>query len=393
MDPFCAGARPPPKGLTAVNILRRLPLPRLLALCGSVLVIGISITAIALAASAGPTPPARPLAQAVHDALAGSAPQGFSATITLTDKLLEGANLAGAGAGGPEGGGSGELTSNPLLAGGSGRLWVSDGKLRLELQSEQGDTQVIYDGTTAELYDAATNTLYRYTPPAAQGQAQTGKGWTSYAPLKDQAPEVPSVGKIEEAIARLGEHAVVSGATPTDVGGQAAYTVRVSPKEGGSLLGGIELSFDAGNGTPLRAAIYSSQSSSPVIELAAGEVSYGSVSPSVFDFTPPSSARVIELKSPEGAAHPEHRDGRSAGKPDLTSHGRGLSTIWVLEEKGTVGSSKSLTGLPKVKIAGVSASELRTELGTVLSFERSGVSYVLAGAVAPKEVEALASGL
>jgi outer membrane lipoprotein-sorting protein len=360
-------------------------------------VIGISITAIALAASSGPTPPARPLAQAVHDALAGSAPQGFSANITLTDKLLEGANLAGGGAGGGGGGeGSpgGELTSSPLLAGGSGRLWVSGGKVRLELQAEKGDTELIYDGTTAELYDVATNTLYRYTPPAAGGETQPKKGWTGYAPLKDEAHEVPSVAKIEEAIARLARHAVVSGATPTDVGGQAAYTVRVSPKESGSLIGGAELSFDAGNGTPLRAAIYSSDSSSPVIELAAGEVSYGSVSSSVFDFTPPSSAKVIELKPSTGAPEAHHGHSAAAGrKPDVTSHGHGLATVWVLQEKGTVGSSKSLQGLPKVQIGGVSAGELRTALGTVLAFERSGVSYVLAGAVAPKEVEALASGL
>ena len=61
----------------------------------------------------------------------------------------------------------------------------------------------------------------------------------------------------------------VSGATPTDVAGQPAYTVRISPNEAGGLFGGVELSFDANHGVPLRAAIYSSTSSSPVIELAA----------------------------------------------------------------------------------------------------------------------------
>ncbi len=177
------------------------------------------------------------------------------------------------------------------------------------------------------------------------------------------------------------------------MGGQAAYTVRVSPKETGSLIGGAELSFDAANGTPLRAAIYSSDSSSPVIELAAGEVSYGSVSPSVFDFNPPPSAKVVELKAAEGNGQTHRKHGASHGQPDVSSHGHGLSTVWVLQEQGTAGDSKSLAGLPKVKIGGVSASELRTALGTVLTFERSGVTYVLAGAVAPKEVEALASGL
>ena len=36
-----------------------------------------------------------------------------------------------------------------------------------------------------------------------------------------------------------------------------------------------------------------------------------------------------------------------------------------------------------MSINGASASELRTELGTILTFERSGVRYVLGGALAP----------
>ena len=42
---------------------------------------------------------------------------------------------------------------------------------------------------------------------------------------------------------------------------------------------------------------------------------------------------------------------------------------------------------------GVNASELRTALGTILTFERCGVRYVVAGAVPPAAVEALARGL
>ena len=379
-----------------MNIFRRLPLSRLLALCGAVLVIGISLTALALATGSGPTPPAKPLAQAVHDALAGPSVQGFSAEVKLTNNLLEGANLAAGGQGG-SGSGGGEVASNPLLTGASGRLWVaSDGRVRLELQSAKGDTQIIYDGKTAELFDASTNTLYRYTPSSTSG-------WSGYAPLKSHAKtgqpangahESPSVAKIEEAIADAKKHAVISGATPTDVGGKAAYTVRVSPNETGSLIAGADLSFDAGNGLPLRAAIYSTDSSSPVIELATSSISYGPVSDSVFAFTPAPGAKIVDVKPPEGGG--ASRTHSSSGqKPTVTSHGKGLSSVWVLEEKssGKSSTSKSLEGLPKVNINGVSASELKTALGTVLTFSRSGVSYVLAGAVAPKDIEALARGL
>ncbi|HEY7953316.1 MAG TPA: hypothetical protein VID70_10025, partial [Solirubrobacteraceae bacterium] len=73
-----------------MNVLRRLPLSRLLLLCGLVVAIGIGITAIALAVGGGPTPPPKPLPEAVHDALAAPAVQGVSARIQFTNHLVEG---------------------------------------------------------------------------------------------------------------------------------------------------------------------------------------------------------------------------------------------------------------------------------------------------------------
>src|ERR1019366_6645671 len=242
---------------SVVNILRRISLARLLLVSGLVVVIGVSATALALALGSGPQPPAQP----VQDALSGAGAepvQGVSANIKLTNRLLEGASLA---SGSEHGGG---LTSSPLVPGATGRLGIAkDGPARLELQAEKGDTQVIYDGHTVTIYEAASNTAYRYTPPAAG---------TSTTTPKPDSHQAPSLAKIEEAISHIEKHATLSGATPDNVAGQAAYTVRVSPNEGGSLLGGAELSFDAANGAPLRAAIYSSTTSAPVIELAATEV-------------------------------------------------------------------------------------------------------------------------
>jgi outer membrane lipoprotein-sorting protein len=363
-----------------VNILRRLPLSRLLLLCASVLALGVGASAIALAVGAGPVPPPKPLAQAVHDALSGPSVEGVSARVTFTNHLLEGANLAG-GSEGPAG-----LASSPLLSGASGRLWIAkDGRLRLELQGDSGDTQILWDGKTATLYDAANNTLYRCTPRTHEGETSSETG-----PAHSEAP---SVNKIEEAIAHISKHAHVSGATPSDVAGRAAYTVRLSPNEGGSLIGGAELSFDAQNGLPLRAAVYSTKSSEPVIELAASEVSYGPVDSSVFEFSPPSDAKVQQIE-PE-AQHQPGSSGTGGEHPKLSAHGSGPSTIAVLEAKSSAGGKEpsSLEGLPKVDINGTKASELRTELGTVLSFERSGVRYIVAGAVEAPQVEAIARGL
>jgi outer membrane lipoprotein-sorting protein len=361
-------------------------------------VLGASLAAIALAAGAGPVPRAKSLAAAVHDALAAPVVEGVSANVTLTDHLVEGADLASGGSGGE----AGQLSSSPLLSGASGRMWVSkDGRIRLELQAEKGDTQILYDGHTVQLYDASTNTLYRYTPPAERGEA--GK------PEPEDHREVPSEAKIEEAIAHLRKHANVSGATPTDVAGQPAYTVRVSPNEGGSLFGGVELSWDAVHGVPLRTAVYSTNSSSPVIELAATEISYGPVESSVFKFTYPPGVKVHEITTSKTAAKRTSAAGAAekrrsahtdagANHPKVRTTGHGVSSIAIVERtasatKSGAGIPGLPEGLPKVKINGATATELATPLGTVLSFERAGVRYLLLGSVTPSALEAAARGL
>jgi outer membrane lipoprotein-sorting protein len=427
------------------TLLRRLPLSRLLLLCGVMVAVGVGATALALAVGAGPVPGPKPLAQAVHDALSAPPVEGVSARIQLTNHLLEGSNLATGG-----GGEASQLASSPLLSGASGRLWIgSDGRARLELQSEKGDTQVLYDGHNVSMYDASTNTLYRYVPPqhssAGAGGSGTGDGpgsggSTTIGPTSGtdsqdsqisggftlttsktgaQRQDVPTVAQIQEGIERLSRHADVSGATPTDVGGQPAYTVRVSPREGGSLIAGAELSWDAVHGVPLRAAVYSTNSAAPVIELAATEISYEPVESSTLDFKPPANAKLQEVTLPTHSSGPSGSGPSGSGRsdsapsapstqgpsgstnsggshPHVTLHGKGLAAIALLESPVKTGSKEpasSLEGLQKVDINGTKASELPTALGTILTFERAGVRYLLAGSVTPSAIEAFARSL
>lgn len=367
-----------------MNILRRLPLSRLLLLCGLVLAVGIGVTALAMAVGSGPTPPPKPLAVAVHDALEAPKADGVSARIQLTDHLLEGASLAG------NGGEASQLSSNPLISGASGRLWIGpDGHARLELQSEKGDTQILWDGKTAELYDASSNTLYRYTPKQEAGEEDPAKA-------TDTAHKTPSVAEIEESIAHASEHADISGATPADVAGQAAYTVRVAPRENGGLIAGAEVSWDANHGNPLRAAIYSTNSSAPVIELAATEISYGAPDSSALAFVPPANATIKDVTLPQSSSSGDSSSG-SGEKPHVTVHGKGLGAIVLAESPVEAGSKESLPsqleGLQQVDVGGTKASELPTQLGTLLTFERAGVRYLMAGSVTPSAIEAFARSL
>src|SRR5436190_9902251 len=106
----------------AMRFLRTVSTRRLLALCAGVIAAAAGGTAIALAAAGGgPAPPPKPLARAVHDALAAPSVQGVSARIHFTNHLVD-QGVLGEGA-------------DPILTGASGRLWAApDGRLRVELQ-------------------------------------------------------------------------------------------------------------------------------------------------------------------------------------------------------------------------------------------------------------------
>jgi outer membrane lipoprotein-sorting protein len=389
--------------------LRRISTRRLLALCAVTVVAAIGVTAVAMAMSGGgPKPAPKPLANAIQDALGAPSVPGISARIQFTDHLVDASSIEG---------------TDPLLAGASGRLWASPeggGKLRLELQSQGGggDSQVLVSGSHFEIYDGSSETVFKGTLPEEGG--------------KDGGSEhgVPALGEIEAKIGEVEEHAELSGAIPSDVAGQATYTLHVAPKHDGGLLGGAEVAWDAGNGIPLRAAIYSSASSSPVLQLEATDVSFEAVSSSVFEISPPQGAKVVDLSpSSEAGGEPSSKVGAEAvqqglgfplvapsslaGLPRgevrsieidgktaaLVTYGKGLGGIAVIEsasepgeETGTASSEGGLS-LPKVSIDGAQGEELDTALGTVLRFSRSGVDYIVIGSVPPAAAEAAARAL
>ena len=121
----------------------------------------------------------------------------------------------------------------------------------------------------------------------------------------------------------------------------------------------------------------------------------------MFAFTPPPGVKIDEVTVSQrrpGARAPARASAQIEPSPRSRLTATGSSTIAIVERKTAGGrqqerGSDPLEGLPKVEINGTSASELRTELGTLLSFERSGVRYVLAGSVTPAAIEAFARGL
>jgi outer membrane lipoprotein-sorting protein len=363
-------------------------------------VVALALTgAFAQAAISGndPKPEPKPLDRAVHDAVTAPPVDGVSARITFTNGLLPSGSL-------PNGGGS------PLAAGAEGRLWLADGRARLELQSDAGDAQIVADGERLTVYDSSAETAYTMPLPADK---------------EEPAREEPSLQDVRRGLDRLATAWTLSGAQPTSTAGRPTYTVRIAPKDDGGLLGAAELAWDALNGVPLRAAVYAQGQDEPVLELEADDVSYGPIDDSTFDARPPEGTRVVEidpvveadgkptrvrgvdavqqrvpfeLSAPAelaGLPRTEVRLVDSGGTPGAVSiYGEGMGAIVVLQhEAGAQDDRNGGLELPQINIDGATGTEIATPLGTIVRFRRDGVAYTVLGSVPPVAAENAARGL
>lgn len=399
-------------------MLRRLPTSRLLALCGTVVVIVIAAAAVATGAfgGSGTMPPKKSLAQAVHDAVTAPAPNGISADLTFTNTLID-SSVAGHGAG-------------PLLTGAHGRVYWSPGHLRIEFQApnSSGDTNIVVNGRDVRVIDLASNTLYEGTLPADK-KAKKKKAADTNTP--------PTVASIQQEIQKLTQHVSIAGLDRLPFADHGEYRVSVSPQHDGGLLGKAQLGWDAVTGVPLRFAIYAQGASSPVIALDVNNIIYGPVGNSTFELPTPAGIKVVKVGGAGGqtaakknGAHKRKAEvtGLAAvsaalpfkpsapptlvgltqhdvqlldwkGSPAaLVTYGKGLGAIAVVEQSSANAQSQKLHGsrdsqLPTVNVNGATGTEIATALGTILQFDRAGVSYTVVGSVTPQAAETAAQGL
>ena len=395
-----------------MNILRRASNRQLLVGILAVLAIAVG-TAAAFASRGGPKPPHRSLAAALHRLAMSKPVQGVTARVQFTDNLFPSGSAGALGSG------------SPLISGATGRIWAGGGKVRLELQSSAGDTEIGFDGSTVTLYDVASGTAYTMVVPHHANKS---------GDATHQHQAAPSMGEIKRALAKLSQNADLSGAMPGDIAGQPSYTVRMSPKHSGGLLGSVELAWDATHGVPLRFAVYSRTDSSPVLSLTVTDISFGKVPASNLAVPMAPGTKVVKVHMPTQPASSASTKGKrqpevtgvaavakavpfrlstpasvvglprhavrlvsfGGSKSAMAVYGRGLGALVVLEQPVPASAKAThspLAALPSVSINGASAHELDTALGTLIQFDRGGVRYTVIGSLPQAAAEAAARAI
>jgi outer membrane lipoprotein-sorting protein len=379
-----------------MRFLRTASTPRILTLLAVTVALVLSAGFAQAALNGAEEPEPKPLDRAILDAVNAPPVEGVSARITFTNGLLPSGSL-------PNGGGS------PLAAGAEGRLWLAgDGRLRLELQSEAGDAQIVAGEDRVTIYDSSSETAY--VLPFEHEE-------------REHAEDEATLADVRRGLDRLAAAWRLSGAQPGTTAERPTYTVRIAPKDDGGLLGAAELAWDALNGVPLRAAVYAQGQDAPVLELEADEVSYGAIDGATFEADPPAGTRIVEVDPVTTDAHGKptrvrgveavqrELDFELSAPPELAGlprtsvrlvnagdepgavsvYGEGMGAIVVFQYEGE--APREAESFPQVNIDGATGTELATPLGTVVTFHREGVNYLVLGSVPPVAAENAARGL
>lgn len=212
-----------------------------------------------------------------------------SGDIAWTNDVLGAAALALAGNDGGLG---------TLLLGGTAGIWYQEGNVRVESDGPAGSMTAVLNGRTLWVYSSAEGTATEYTLPewpeaaaGGSGASASGGGDAALPWHKAGLDAADLPAKIQEMVDELAPHATLAVDTGT-VAGRDAYILVLTPTASEAAIQTVQAAFDGETFLPLRAQVFATGASEPVLEAGFTTVSFDPVSADTFDFTPPAGVAV-----------------------------------------------------------------------------------------------------
>ncbi len=209
---------------------------------------------------------------------------------------------------------------SPLLASGSGRLWMSEDGVRVESQGSGGDQVAGVDKAARQAwtYDSSANT--------AEVWKLTGDlGGMPRTP--SPSPSMLTPEAITAILEKLAPYARIDVAGQATVAGRAVYLLRMTPAADDTALGAVQASIDGETMLPLRLEVFAASGGPAVLESGFDTISYEPIDASLFAFSPPAGAEVTtedydaaELQQKLDARHGS--SGEQASGADSDAAGR-----------------------------------------------------------------------
>ncbi len=332
-------------------------------------------------ASAAPTLPDRTAHQVLTDLL-GAHPASLSGTVEASTHL----GLPDLPKGAVGGGSASGMSPVDLLQGDHTlRVWyATPDKARVAVLGDGSEIDAVTDGRDAWLWNSTKQQAWHLRAPDSHRISPEHR--KSPGPA-DMARFMTPSGMATWALSMLKPTTKVTTASNVTVAGRAAYQLTFTPKTSKTRIGSIRLAVDAQKHVPLRAQVYAKGSHTPAINVGFTSVSFKAQPDSRFTFTPPSGARVHQVR-PQAGKQP------AGSPPEVKTVGSGWSSVLVLTSRNdaTGPDSKAsdlptgaLDALPRVSGAWGSGRLLKS---TLISAVVTADGRVAIGAVSPDQLYA-----
>ncbi len=220
-------------------------------------------------------------------------------------------------------GGSDSASTTSLLTGDHTlRVWTDGAqRSRLALMAEANETNIVRNGDQVWQWSSNSRTASHLvlTKPARSAAGMPGADAT-------QVPRTPQEAATW-ALAKLDPSTKVTTTGTSTVAGRGAYELVLTPRSSTSRVASVHLAIDAKTRVPLRVQVFSTKTDAAAVNVGFTQVSFAKPAASIFNFTPPPGATVVQ-HSP--SAKPAHRSASAAGsaaKPTSTTTGTGWTEV------------------------------------------------------------------
>ncbi|OLF07191.1 hypothetical protein BLA60_28735 [Actinophytocola xinjiangensis] len=207
-----------------------------------------------------------------------------------------------------------------------------NGKHRLQLPSDGGETTVIDDGKTVWVWDSVDRTVQK----TAHGAEGKGKAET---PLESRFADPATAAR--ELVDTMRADSTVAVDGTARVAGRPVYQLVLAPQpDERTLLREIRVSVDSETRVPLQIEVLANGQADPAVKVGFTEFTAGPQDASLFQFTPPAGAEVTE-QTPDKEFRGESAEDLFAGL-DIEPYGEGWDTVLT----GTVPADLLTSQLP-----------------------------------------------
>lgn len=243
----------------------------------------MGLTALSLPTNAGAAPELPPIPpEKLVESVLAAGPTPLAGTVRVDNAL----GLPAL----PVGGQQSQLLSNGTT---DFRVWADgQGRQRLSLPSEGGETTVVNDGSAVWKWDSTKREATQVPKPADE----------------HHRPPADPAGAASRIVGELRQSSDVAVDGTSRVAGRDAYELVLTPKgTEHTLLREVRVAVDAQNHTPLNLVVNTEGDSGPALKVGYTELDTAQPDPNVFHFTPPAGAKIEQPAPHHRAAPPEHR--------------------------------------------------------------------------------------